>query len=124
MTYGVRVNYFPHLSTNKQPISVSQERQSGHQMQGRDKSMPHVVRSSMSDPSYFPRSSMSDPVYLARSSMSDPEYINRNLVTPQVNVPEGATHVSTADYPMPMRHSMSEPAVFDEVVPAMNRKIS
>lgn len=36
----------------------------------------------------------------------------------------GATHVSTADYPMPMRHSMSEPAVFDEVVPAMNRKIS
>lgn len=67
-----------------------QERQSGHQMQGRDKSMPHVVRSSMSDPSYFPRSSMSDPVYLARSSMSDPEYTNRNLVTPQVNVPEGA----------------------------------
>ncbi|KAK9907393.1 hypothetical protein WJX75_002917 [Coccomyxa subellipsoidea] len=112
-TYGVRVNYFPHLSTNKQPISVSQERQSGHQVQGRDKSMPHVMRSSMSD-----------PVYFTRSSISDPDYVVRNLVTPQVNVPEGSTHVSTADYPMPMRHSMSEPAVFDEVVPDMNRKVS
>ncbi len=36
----------------------------------------------------------------------------------------GSTHVSTADFPMPLRHSMSEPAVFDEVTPQMNRKIS
>ena len=36
----------------------------------------------------------------------------------------GATHISTADFPMPNRHSMSEPAYFDEVDPEMNRRIS
>ncbi|BDA47820.1 hypothetical protein COCOBI_11-0770 [Coccomyxa sp. Obi] len=125
LTYGVRVNYFPHLSKNKQPIAVSQERQTGHQVQGRDRSMPYVMRSSMSDPAYFSRNSMSDPAYFTRSSISEPEYVvARKLVTPQVSVPEGSTHVSTADFPMPMRHSMSEPAVFDEVTPQMNRKVS
>ena len=36
----------------------------------------------------------------------------------------GATHISTADFPMPNRHSMSEPAYFDEVDPKMNRRIN
>ena len=36
----------------------------------------------------------------------------------------GATHISTADFPMPNRHSMTEPAYFDEVDPKMNRRIS
>ena len=36
----------------------------------------------------------------------------------------GATHISTADFPMPNRHSMTEPAYFDEVDPQMNRRIN
>ena len=36
----------------------------------------------------------------------------------------GATHISTADFPMPNRHSMSEPAYFDEVDPKMGRRIN
>ncbi|CAK0748739.1 hypothetical protein CVIRNUC_001856 [Coccomyxa viridis] len=115
LTYGARVNYFPHLSTQKQPVSVSQNRESGHQVQGRDRSAHHAFRSSMSDPVYYVRSSMSDPSY------PGPQ---RGMVTPQVNVAEGATHISTADFPMPNRHSMSEPAYFDEVDPKMGRRIN
>jgi hypothetical protein len=32
--------------------------------------------------------------------------------------------VSTADFPMPVRHSMMEPAIFDEVQPEFNRKLN
>lgn len=77
-------------------VPCEQERQTGHQVQGRDRSMPYVMRSSMSDPAYFSRNSMSDPVYFMRSSTSDPEYVvARKLVTPQVSVPEG-TRLSIA----------------------------
>ena len=212
LTYGVRVNYFPSLSTNKKQGAVSQvwrgtscltaqtlvvflhqhqhffsetcstsigdslaglwvqERASGHQEQGRDRGASAVLRSSLSDPLYFSRSSMADPEY--SPSVGRP----RGMVTPQVNVAEGAccsmpsfaaeypvavhllcmlhqrptyrcyiqgssasactmrqavlcihagaTHVSTADFPMPMRHSMMEPAIFDEVQPEFNRKLN
>ena len=57
-----------------------QNRESGHQVQGRDRSAHHAFRSSMSDPVYYVRSSMSDPSY------PGPQ---RGMVTPQVNVAEG-----------------------------------
>ena len=59
-----------------------QNRESGHEVQGRDRSAHHVFRSSMSDPVYYTRSSMSDPSY------PGPQ---RGMVTPQVNVAEGMT---------------------------------
>ena len=59
-----------------------ENRESGHEVQGRDRSAHHVFRSSMSDPVYYTRSSMSDPSY------PGPQ---RGMVTPQVNVAEGMT---------------------------------
>ena len=59
-----------------------QNRESGHQVQGRDRSAHHAFRSSMSDPVYYVRSSMSDPSY------PGPQ---RGMVTPQVNVAEGTS---------------------------------
>ena len=32
--------------------------------------------------------------------------------------------MSTSDFPMPLRHSMTEPAIFDEVQPEFNRKLN
>jgi hypothetical protein len=57
-----------------------QSRESGREVQGRDRSAHHVFRSSMSDPVYYTRSSMTDPSY------PGPQ---RGMVTPQVNVAEG-----------------------------------
>ncbi len=166
----------------------SQERSSGAQEQGRDRSGSGILRNSLSEPLYFQRSSIADPEYTP--AMGRP----RGMVTPQVNVAEGArglgtplplhaclgrhprcgacqlqeqacllatapesairwpwhsmqrpgaclhalrsgvsltyapcagaTHVSTADFPMPVRHSMMEPAIFDEVQPEFNRKLN
>ena len=52
-----------------------QSRESGHEMQGRDRSAHHVFRSSMSDHVNYTRSSMTDPSY------PGPQ---RGMVTPQV----------------------------------------
>ena len=64
------------------PVYDAQNRESGHEVQGRDRSAHHVFRSSLSDPVYYTRSSMSDPSY------PGPQ---RGMVTPQVNVAEGVT---------------------------------
>ena len=61
-----------------------QERTSGAQEQGRDRGGSAMLRNSMSEPTYFQRSSIADPEYTP--SMGRP----RGMVTPQVNVAEGA----------------------------------
>ena len=48
----------------------------------------------------------------------------QRIVTAEHTCHAGATHISTADFPMPNRHSMTEPAYFDEVDPQMNRRIN
>lgn len=65
-------------------VLTQQERASGHQEQGRDKGASAVLRSSLSDPLYFSRSSMADPEYSPSTGRP------RGMVTPKVNVAEGA----------------------------------
>ncbi|KAK9842032.1 hypothetical protein WJX81_005011 [Elliptochloris bilobata] len=92
-------------------VSVTQERTEGHNLQGRDSTAQYFYRNSMSDPEY---------------SVSDSRHqraIPRGLVTPTVHVAEGAPHVSTADFPSPLRHSLADPDAFD-VDPKFNRKVT